>query len=121
MLAEWGTGKQLESREEENWLICSFTGEFSYSGFQSVRSELDSLLGKPGRDLVLDLSGVPTIDSTGVSILTRCHVQTQRQNRQCILVGAGPALRQVFDSMNLGAVFCFADSLEAAKQMKGPC
>lgn len=112
---------QLESREEEGLLICSFRGEFSYSGFQSVRSELDRLLGKPGRDLVLDLSGVPTIDSTGVSILTRCHVQTQRQNRRCVLVGAAASLRQVFDSMNLGAVLCFADSLEEAKRMKETC
>lgn len=109
---------QLESREEEGWLICSFAGEFSYSGFMLVRSELDRLLGKPGRDLVLDLSGVPTIDSTGVSILTRCHVQTQRQNRQCFIVGARPSVHQVFDSMNLGEVLCFANSLEEAKRMK---
>ncbi len=112
---------QLESREEEGWLICSFMGEFSYSGFQSVRSELDSLLGKPGRDLVLDLSGVPTIDSTGVSILTRCHVQTQRQNRQCVIVGAQPSVHQVFASMNLGGVLSFAESLEEAKRMKETC
>jgi anti-anti-sigma regulatory factor len=77
-------------------------------------------LGKPGRDLVLDLSGVPTIDSTGVSILTRCHVQTQRQNRQCFIVGAQPSVHQVFDSMNLSSVLSFADTLEEAKRMKDP-
>ena len=84
---EWLPG----SREEVQ--ILRVTGPFTLSGvfdFQSVIRE------KSAPVVLIDLSGVPYMDSAALGSLLGFHVSCQRESRRYALVGASDRLKTLF-------------------------
>src|SRR5438132_12102385 len=72
------------------------------------------------RHLVVDLSGVTSIDSAGVRALVRGHTTAQRVAGSLRLAAPAPAVIHVLELANLTAVFEVYASVEAARLAAWP-
>jgi anti-anti-sigma factor len=71
---------------------------------------------KSGQEhLVIDLRGVPTIDSAGIRALVRGHTTAQRLNRRFTLVSPNPRVRETLELSLLTRVLEMVDTLVEAK------
>ncbi|TVQ79393.1 MAG: anti-sigma factor antagonist [Phycisphaeraceae bacterium] len=77
---------------------------------QSMRQALD---GKPER-VVVDLSRVPYMDSSGVATLVEAMQIARKQSTRLILCGLQDKVRSIFEIARLDRVFTIARSLEEA-------
>jgi anti-anti-sigma factor len=72
------------------------------------------------RHLVVDLSGVPAIDSGGIRAFVRGHTSAQRVGGTLRLAAAPAAVSRVLELANLAGVFEMYPSVEAARLAAWP-
>lgn len=65
--------------------------------------------------LILDLTGVPYIDSAGLGSLVAAYVNHQKEGRSLALVGVCERVRYSLRLLNVESFFKFFDSLAAAE------
>ncbi len=82
---------------------------------EAFERHLQQLFRSGYRNLVVDLSGVPSIDSAGVRALVRGHTSAQRVGGSLRLAGLSAAVRQVVELSRLAGVLEIYDSVEAAR------
>ena len=60
--------------QEQGELKFTISGEVDHHGAKGLMQEIDRALeGNPARHLVMDLSGVSFMDSSGIALLLRAH------------------------------------------------
>ena len=62
---------------------------------KKIDSELKSILGKPENnhnEIILDLSSVSEIDSSGFALLVRAHLDASRKNKKFVLEKMNPLI-----------------------------
>lgn len=62
-----------------------------------------------GDDLVVDLSGVDTVDMVGVGLLVGVHRQAQRRGRRLVLTGVPPRVMRLLTATRLRRVLTVRD------------
>ncbi|MGE5204670.1 MAG: STAS domain-containing protein [Chlamydiota bacterium] len=65
--------------------------------------------------LILDLSGVPYMDSAGIGALVAAYVSYQKNGRSLALVGVGERLHNALKITQVESLFQLFDSLPAAE------
>jgi anti-anti-sigma factor len=75
--------------------VLVLTGEFDVRSTMEVRTAIYDRLSGGDEDLVIDLTGVRTIDVTALKVLAAATVVASRQGRHLTLRGAGPAVRRM--------------------------
>lgn len=85
-------------------------------GEESARIEtlIAELLAAGRRKLIIDVSGVTHIDSTGIGRFISSLNQTMQAGGQLVLAGAAGVVREGFRITRLDTVFRFAADAEAA-------
>ena len=68
----------------------------------------------PAASLVLDLTGVPYVDSAGVGALVGAYVRLQKDQHTLSLVGANERVRNTFKVTKVESFFQYADSFSPA-------
>ena len=71
------------------------SGDFDVRSTMEVRSAIYDHLEGHDTDLVIDLTGVTTIDMTALKVLAFATRQASRSGRQLTLRGCGPAVRRM--------------------------
>jgi anti-sigma B factor antagonist len=66
--------------------------------------------------LILDLSGVPFVDSVGIGALVGAYVSRQRDGRKVALVGVGERVQAALSISQLTQLFPTFPSVEAAEK-----
>ncbi|MCC7191856.1 MAG: STAS domain-containing protein [Phycisphaeraceae bacterium] len=98
----------------DDGMMVSIHGEIDFSRSPDLRSELLTLLGnKPGR-MVLDLSGVPYMDSSGVATLVEVLQIQRKASSKLVLCGLQPKVRGIFEIARLNLVFTIVDNCDTA-------
>jgi N-acetylglucosaminyldiphosphoundecaprenol N-acetyl-beta-D-mannosaminyltransferase len=69
------------------------------------------------RRWVVDMSGVESIDSTGVGVLMAWHKKLRQANGMLVLVAPGPAVNRALRLMRLRDVFLCVPDLPAAQKL----
>jgi anti-anti-sigma factor len=87
---------------------------------EAFERHLQQLFRGGYRNLVVDLSGVPTIDSAGIRALVRGHTTGQRVGGTLRLAAASPAVSRVLELAHLTGVFEMYDSVDAARMASWP-
>ena len=75
--------------------LLVLTGEFDVRSTMEVRAAIYDRLGSCDEDVVVDLSGVSTIDVTALKVLAAATIRASREGRHLMLRGAGPAVRRM--------------------------
>jgi anti-sigma B factor antagonist len=82
--------------------------------------EFQSLVrGNTSRHLILDLTGVPYIDSAGIGALVGAYVNHQKDGRSLALVGVTQRVRDAMEVTRVEQFFHFHDTVESAQGTPG--
>jgi anti-anti-sigma factor len=80
------------------------TGALDAKSVATVRTALTHMLDQHVGDVVLDVSGVDSLDATGLAVLAAAHRRAQREGRHLVLRGCHGSLRRVLAKTKLSRV-----------------
>jgi anti-sigma B factor antagonist len=92
-------------------------GEIDLSRSPELRTGLLQVAKDKPRRLVVDLSNVPYMDSSGVATLVEALQQQRKNQGKMVLCGLQPKVRSIFEIARLDMVFSIATDVEAAKSV----
>jgi anti-sigma B factor antagonist len=84
------------------------------------RARWSDALATGTRDMVVDLSGVPAIDSSGIGALVRCHSAVRGNGGKLKIAGAGELVQHAFHLTNLDRVLELHPDEDSAMAALGP-
>lgn len=123
----WNSAKFRIERKTGNHpstVILSFSGPFTvrdvYSSLPTMElTKILALEPAPGECCpaknILDLSGCPFMDSTGLGIIVTHHVRCQNKGIRVIAAAMSPRVREVFRMTKIDTVIPIATTLEEAE------
>lgn len=96
--------------------VCVLRGEIDLGNARNVEDEILAAIEGNAHGLVLDLTDVSYLDSTGITLLVEVkqHLHARRQAMNVIVPKSSP-LRRLFEIASLDEIIPVADSVEDAK------
>lgn len=100
--------------------VMKLDGKFMGGGDSFfLREKIKNVLETGIRKVLIDMDGVPYIDSTGVGFLVSSHTSTSQEGGQLRLLNVKPKILEVLNIMNLVKIFdIFTDESEAMKSFE---
>jgi anti-sigma B factor antagonist len=95
----------LETRNRGDILIVYCQGRIVYREEATALSQVVGEVLENGSKVVLDLSGVTSIDSAGIGELVFLHTHAQSQKAELKCASPSPLVRELLDLTNLASVF----------------
>lgn len=106
---------QIDVQKQDEIAVINVTGDIDlYSSPQVRQTILDALQRKTEKRVVVNLTGVKYIDSSGVASLVEGLQLARKSQVQFALCGLNKAPRQVLELTRLINVFEIFDTLDAA-------
>jgi anti-sigma B factor antagonist len=103
---------RTEDCAREGTVILHLTGPFTLTNMFQLQSELRIL--KPSR-LIMDIAGVPYMDSAGLGVVMNYYVSAQNNGRGFYLCGVNERVRALLELTKVDSVLHLCDSVEAAE------
>lgn len=100
-----------ELREEQGALVVAFDGDIDLQSSPEARQALLDAVGQ-GKAILVDLSGVGYIDSSGVASLVESFQAARKAGTDLILVSVSDGAKRVLQLARLDKVFTICDSLD---------
>ena len=102
------------SEQVDGGEVVRLAGDIDFSRSPTLREGLLKRIGKKPARLIVDLSAVPYMDSSGVATLVEA-LQAQRQaGGKLVLCNLQSKVRGIFEIAKLDMVFTIVDDVEAA-------
>lgn len=102
-----------EISKKHNYSVIFLTGDVDMSSSSGARQQILELLTK-NANVMVDLSKVSYIDSSGVASLVEGFQTAKAQNLEFSLIGVSEAAMMVFKLARLDKVFPIFDNAEQA-------
>ena len=96
---------QVTSRGEGDGFVVTPVGDIDLTGSPTLREELKRLSNSRPARLVVDLSGVPYMDSSGVATLVEALQMARRNRSKLVLCCLQDRVRSIFEIARLEMVF----------------
>ncbi len=103
-----------EVREQDETVFVVAQGELTLRESPEFHTSLIALCNKAPRRMIINLEGVPFIDSSGVGTLTDIFRRMKRNQGHLGLVGLNKMVRSVFEITKLDQLFSIYDTEEEA-------
>lgn len=105
--------------EREGWTVVAVVGELDVATAPRLRQEVQRVVGTrsgsaAGPAIVLDLSGVDFLDSTGLGVIVGALKRVRTQGGDLRLAGAPHRVVRVFEITRLDEVLPMHDDVAAA-------
>lgn len=111
------TQLRIRTTREAQQTVVQLEGEIDLRSSPDLRSTLLELIDRaPGR-VIVDLSGIAYMDSSGVGTLVEMKRRLERNGGRLILAALQPRVRSVFEITRLDKFFTIADSVEEARRL----
>lgn len=108
---------QIEEREVGEVLILDLSGKLTIGeGDELLKDKINSLIQQGRRKLVLNLAGVPYIDSAGLGEIVRTYTTVSRQGGKLKLLNLTKRIQDLLAITKLLTVFDTFDSEQEAVQ-----
>ncbi len=106
---------QIDTLPDGGGAVLRITGDLNMHTCTELRARLLELIEQqPGR-LIVDLSGVGYIDSSGVSTMIEAKRRLERAGGRIVLAGLQARVRSVFEIAKLDRYFKIAPGVEEAR------
>ena len=97
---------QIETEKPEDGIVVvSPVGEVDLASSPALRTRLIEIISETPKKLILDLSRVPYMDSSGVATLVEALQQSRRQSTVLLLASLQDRVKSVFEIARLDTVF----------------
>lgn len=106
---------ELNVECDDGTLIVRPLGEIDLGRSPSLRQQLSEAMTGDFERIVIDLSEVPYMDSSGVATLVEAMQISRRAGSKLILCGLQEKVRSIFEIARLDTVFTIVDDCETAK------
>jgi anti-sigma B factor antagonist len=90
-------------------------GEIDLSRSPSLRQQLTEIQSSSPKRLIIDLTDVPYMDSSGVATLVESMQQARRTGSTLVLCGLQDKVRSIFEIARLETVFTIVGDCDEAK------
>lgn len=110
----------VECLPHGEYAVAAVHGEIDIATVDDLREALHSLIDGGARHLVVDLSQVSFIDSTGLGVLVGARRKVEVRDGSFSIAGANPRLVKLFRITGLTGVFAFFDRREDALSTVDP-
>lgn len=114
-----GPGLGIEQFAGPGYRGCRLAGEVDFTSAGPMQATLTAMLLPGGGTVVVDLSRVTFIDSSGLGVLVQAH-RTARERDTRLLVVASPPVRKLLRLTALDTVLDTYDELPAAEAAVTP-
>lgn len=104
----------VSSRDEGQYAVVDVAGDLDLISAPALRKKLTSLFAEGHRLIVIDLSQVPFLDSTGIGVLVGAQWNVRRNDGNVRIVCSDPRVLRVFTITGLEQVFSIHDTVEQA-------
>jgi anti-sigma B factor antagonist len=91
--------------------VVSVSGELDLATVGLLERELDSVIGRGARRVIVDLSGVTFMDSVSLGALVRDAKRLRARGGECVVVADDPRILRVFEITGLDRMFGIERSL----------
>lgn len=92
----------LSYEVKKNGLVVRLTGELDHSAAEELRRELDRLIAETGaKQLLLDLSGLTFMDSSGIGLIIGRYKKMARRGGSVAVIAANRRIDKLFDMAGL--------------------
>ncbi len=97
----------------------TLSGSLDAAAVAKVETAFQALVSNSEKSAIIDMTEVAFCGSLGVRMLLAAARVAERRGRKMIIAGARPEVRQVFDTVGLGALIPLADSVDEARAQLG--
>jgi len=102
--------------------VVALTGELDFLSASDLGARLSDLRGQTGNAVVIDVSGLTFIDSTGLNVLV-AGVQAIQATSSVVVAGASKHVSRVFEIVRLGETVrvesTIEDAMRTARESRG--
>ena len=85
------------------------TGELDLDTTPILQAEIAALREAGSRSLVLDLTGLEFIDSSGLHCILECEAESRQDGFAIALIQGPPAIRRIFELTNTDTLLRFVE------------
>lgn len=100
----------------ENSTVLEVQGEVELHNAPKLRAQLHLLCGSPNPHVIVDLSQVSFIDSTGIGVLVGALKRAREASGDLIIVGAKDRVHRIFEITGLLGALPLAKTVEEAEK-----
>ncbi len=100
---------EITSAVDDGEASISLSGELDLSGAQQLEARLEEVEREGPARLLIDLSDLAFIDSTGLRLLLQADARARERGCELLLRGGQPSVQRVFEVTGALDVLRFAD------------
>jgi anti-sigma B factor antagonist len=104
---------KIEKRDEDGFRVVSLSGDVDLQNSQTLKKELLDAVGA-GKPVVVEMSQVSYIDSSGVASLVEAYQTARKKNSSFALAGLSASAQRVLQLARLDRVFTIHPTLDRA-------
>ena len=107
---------EVRAEREPGATILRLRGEIDLRTSPRLRNTLLNLIDEKPRRIILDLSEVSHVDSSGVGTMVELKRRAMRYQSPVVLVGLQERVRSLFEITRLDQFFDITDTIEKARE-----
>jgi anti-sigma B factor antagonist len=105
----------FEFEEKENFYLARLSGDFDVLNSGRIKNQiLEKISNTFSKDLLIDLTNVSYIDSSGLGVLIGLHKQCKLNGRKLKIFGLDKNLQELFSLTSLDKILNIYDTFEKA-------
>lgn len=108
---------EVKIERDGDAVIVSPAGDVDLHRSPAFRERLKKVAEEKPKRLIVNLEGVPYMDSSGVATLVEAMQIARRQSMTLVLCGVQTRVRSILEIARLDQLFKIADNAAAAKTM----
>ena len=110
---------KIESMNQGDVQVLELSGELDYHSSPELREKLNELTAKQAPKILMDLSSVDYMDSSGIATFVEAFQKTKRYQGRLILAELTGTVRGVFEIAKLDSIFEIATTVAEAAGLLG--
>ena len=106
----------VETKQLENGVaVIAISGRLALGGeTEKLEAALTKLLAGESKSVVLDITGLDYVDSSGVGMLVSCLTKLKKSGGEMKVAGANPRIRRIFTMTGVESMMSLYDTVSAA-------
>jgi anti-anti-sigma factor len=101
----------LQTETEGRSALVRIRGDLDLQVVDQVTEALSGVESEGPELLVIDLSGLSFMDSTGMGVVAAAHIRAMEEDRRFVIVNPPALVRQAFDRTGFSQVVTTTDDL----------
>jgi anti-anti-sigma factor len=103
---------EIRPLDKHSALVITPSHDLALEGVPPVDEAIRRAFRREVDTVIMDLSGVEHVDSSGISVLVKGHQAADKQGKKLVLIRLRPNVRRIFRLSNLHKVFDIFNSLD---------